>query len=212
MVATIEQEIDETFDQLNNIESLCNLFFTDRQFTIAKNIATTLRLLLTGSSGHVGLMQKVLPVGKLWPLRKVPASETPKDMLVLPAKVMIDTGQAQVQFGNGTVTTKELQVPGGSAVASMEVGEMFDASVPAMPLAKWLMQSFLRPNWTMRKFIGTVTNKDGGAHHDPNSDLLAMQKWGHLHWHLTAGIARSVLPQVREQLAVAYPHHVRSAR
>jgi hypothetical protein len=211
MVATLTQKIDETLDQLDNLDSLCGLFFTDRKFTIYKSISVALRLLLTGSSGHVGLVQDVLPTGGLLPLRKVPAASTPPDMLVLPARVFLEKDGASTQLGNGTLTVKDLNVFGG-AVGAMKIEEMFNSAAPSMSLVAWLEQPFLRPNWTLRKFIGTVTNKDGGAHHDPNDALLSMQKWGHFHWHLTAGMARSILPQLRTQLLTTYPKHVRPIR
>ncbi len=211
MGATLTQQIDETLDQLDNVESLCDLFFGRRQFTIYKNIAGSLRLLLTGSSGHVGLVETVLPAGGLWRLRKIPDPMTPADMLVLPAAVLVESGDAKVRVGNGTVTVKELNVKGG-AVSAMDIGEMFESSSPALPIRDWLQQPFLRPTWTIRSFISAVANKDGGAHLDPNPTIEAMQRWGHLHWHLTAALARSVLPQVREQLTATYPSHVRPER
>jgi hypothetical protein len=210
MAATLSQQIDETFDQLDNIESLCKMFESGN-FTIYKSISASLRLLLTGSSGHAGLFEDVLPAGHLWRLLKVPDPSTPPEWLVLPAAVRLIRGEASIQVGNGTVTVQNLNVCGG-AVGAMEVGEMFDNSTPPLPLKDWLDQSFLRPDWTVRQFIGVVTNKDGGAHHDPNSKLLTMQKWGHIHWHLTTGIARSILPQIRSQLSIQHPHHARPVR
>jgi hypothetical protein len=211
MSPTLTQQVDETLDQLDNVESLCRLFFVERQFTIYKNISASLRILLTGSSGQVGLVQYILPAAHLWPLRKVPDPATPPDLLVLPGPVRIERGEAKVQIGNGTATVRDLNVLGG-VVGAMEIGEMFDSGGTALPLIVWLEQPFLRPVWTVRKFLGTVANKDGGAHHDPNSVLLALQNWGHFHWHLTAGIARSILPQIRDQLSAKYPNHVRPVR
>ncbi len=211
MKATLEQIVDETYDQLDNLESLCDLFFRTRRYTIYKNISGTLRLLLTGSSGQPGLALTALPNGTLPKLKKVPDSTTPPDMLVLPAAVWINSGEAHVRLGNGTVTTRELDLP-GSALDAMTIDDVFDATSPTLPIQQWLQQPFLRPVWTLRKFIGTVANKDGGAHHEPNPVIKAMQKFGHLHWHLTAGIAKSVYPIIRTQLLSTYPKHVRPVR
>jgi hypothetical protein len=211
MVATLAQQVDETFDQLDNIETLCKSFFDERQFTIYKNISASLRLLLTGSSGQPGLAQDVLPVGRLSALRKVPDASTAPEMIVLPAPVWIERGEAKIQIGNGTATVQTLNVLGG-AVGAMQVGEMFDDAATPLPLHQWLQQPFLRPDWTLRTFLTTVANKDGGAHFGPNAVLEVVQKWGHFQSHLTAGIARSVLPQIRTQLLAQYPHHVRSVR
>ena len=211
MAATLGQKIDETLDNLDNIDSLCDLFFSQRRFTIYKNISASLRLLLVGSSGQVGLLQDVLPGGVFPRLRKVPDPATPADMIVLPAKAWIKRGEAEVQLGNGTVTVKTLNVCGG-AVDAMRFGEMFDEAALGLPLVDWLQQPFLRPNWTLRDFIRTVTNKDGGAHLNPNDALQALQQFGYFHWHLIAGMARSLSPHIRRQISSTYPNHVRPVR
>jgi hypothetical protein len=211
MAATIVQKIDETLDHLDNIDSLCTIFFSQFKFTIYKNISTSLRLLLVGSSGQVGLVQEVLPGGRFPPLRKVPDPATPPDMFVLPAVAWIESGEAKVQLGNGTVTVKNLNVCGG-ALGAMRIGEMFDHDVTGLPLVSWLQQPFLRPNWTLRDFIKTVTNKDGGAHLDPNNDVQSLQQFGYFHWHLTAGIGRELSSHIRRQISAAYPNHVRPVR
>lgn len=211
MKPTLQQLIDETLDQIDNIDSLCHMFYDRRQFAIYKHISTALRTLLTGSSGQKGLVEGVLPHASFFPLRKSPDPATPDDFLVLPGPICIVRGEARVQLGNGTVTVRELDVNGG-ALNAMEVGEMFDQNGRALPLAQWLSQPFLRPDWTLKSFIAAVTNKDGGAHFEPNAVIRAMQKWGHFHWHVVAGIGRSIALQVRRQLTASFPDHVRPTR
>jgi hypothetical protein len=211
MAATLIQKIDETLDHLDNIDSLCDVFFSQHTFTIYKNISVSLRLLLVGSSRQVGLVQDVLLDGRFPPLRKVPDPATPADMIVLPAVAWIERGEARLQLGNGTVTVKMLDVCGG-AVSAMRFGEMFDGESLGLPLVDWLQQPFLRPNWTLQHFIKTVTNKDGGAHLDPNNALQSFQQFGYFHWHLTAGMARELSPQIRAQVSTTYPNHVRPIR
>jgi hypothetical protein len=211
MILTLVRKIDEAFDQLDNIESLCELFYDRRKFTVYKNIAVSLRFLLTGSSGQAGLICKIIPDARLKPLRVAPASDTPPDMLVLPAEVRIERGEAKVQLGPGIVTVKTLNVAGG-AIDAMQIGDLFLSDAEPIGSRAWLNQAFLRPNWTLGKFIRTVANKDGGAHLDPNADLQALERWGYFHWHLIAGIARSLHPQLIAQLREKFSHHVRARR
>ena len=118
MKTTLTQAIDELYDQLDNLEAMSGLFYDFKTFTIYKSIATTLRLLLTGSSGDTGLISHVLPAARLLPLKKTPNPGMAPGMMLLPACVRIVSGEADIKLGNGDVMVKELQVrsnPGGPA-------------------------------------------------------------------------------------------------
>jgi hypothetical protein len=211
MKTTMTQKVDELYDQLDNLEAMCGLFYDFKKFTIYKSIATTLRLLLTGSSGDGGLISHVLPAAQFLPLVKLPDAVMAPGLMLLPARVQIVSGQANVVLGDGRVMVKELNVT-GSAVASMQWEDLFDTAGSPLPLADWLAQKFLRPERTLQQFISTIGNKDGGAHFDPNENIVAMQKWGNLQCHLIAGIAKSVRPQILVQLSAAFPNHTRVVR
>ena len=210
-MATLDQKVDEVFDQLDNLNSLCDIFFVGQKFTIYKSISAILRLLLPGSSGQVGLVQEVLPAGTLSRLRKVPDSAVPDGFIMLPARAVIEEGEAKVTLGNGIAYVKHFDIHQG-ALGKLRFEEIFDSNAPGVPIVDWLEQRFLRPDWNLKKFINTVTNKDGGAHHDPNAAVLAMQQLGYVHWLLTAEIGRSVSPQLQLQLCATYPGHIRPVR
>ena len=209
MPLTISQKIDEAWDQLDNLESMRYLFDQGR-FAIYKNIAVSLRFLLTGSSGQPGLISDVLPTPAFFPLRTKPTAANRLPFLLLPAEITIKRGQASVRLGPGA-SVRDLDVAGG-ALGAITVGEMFDIAAAPIPLASWLQQPCLRGEWPLRTLISTVANKDGGAHLDTNEQLRAMKRWGHFHWYLIAGIAKSVYPQIRTQLLTAFPTHVREVR
>lgn len=131
-------------------------------------------------------------------------------MMLLPARVRVVTDKVQLTLGNGRVTVRELEM--GNAVASMQWEDLFDNAGKPLPLSEWLAQQFLRPDRTLQRFISTIGSKDGGAHFNPNEDVVMMQKWGNLQSHVTAGIAKSVLPQILVQLNSAFPNHSRLVR
>jgi len=210
MTTTTAQKLDEILDQTDNLESLCTLFYDQKNRTIYKSIAASLRLLLTGSSGDEGLVSETLPGVCFSPLAIVPLHRAQPDHLTLPASVEIVSGDATVRLGAGC-GVKELNVAGG-AVNCMSWGEIFDDSKAPLLLQDWLDQPFLRPDRTLANFLKTVGNKDGVAHFNPTADLEAMQRWGYFHWHLIAGIARSVRPQILAQANSAFPGHVRTPR
>jgi hypothetical protein len=208
---TMTQKVDELYNQLDNLKDLVGLFYDFKRFTIYKQIAVSLRLLLTGSSGDAGLVADVLPVAQLLPLLKTPDAVMEPGTMLLPTRVRLVTENVQLTLGNGRVIVKELEYM-GSAVASMQWEDMFDKVGAPLPLADWLAQRFLRPDRTLQKFISTIGSKDGGAHFNPNEDIVMMQKWGNLQSHLTAGVAKSVYPQILAQLSAAYPTHTRLVR
>lgn len=210
MIATVAQQVDEVLDHLDNLKSLCELFYDHKVFTIYKSIAASLRLLLSGSSGDVGLVQEVLPAARFPTLRVVPDPAAPPDHLTLPSAVSIVSGAATARLGGG-VKVKELIV-GGGAVRAMTWEDLFDPSGATLPMADWLNQPFLRTDRTLREFITTVGNKDGVGHFNPTAELVAMKRWGHFHWHITAAIGRAIRQPTLDQLAVAYPSHMRSVR
>jgi hypothetical protein len=208
--ATIAQKVDEVLDHLDNLKSLCELFYHYKQFTIYKSIAASLRLLLSGSNGDEGLIQEILPSGRFFPLRFMPDPATPPDFLALPSGVRIVSGGADVRLGGG-VKVKELSVAGG-AVRAMSWEELFYTSGASLQMREWLEQPFLRPDRTLIDFIRTVGNKDGVGHFNPTADLIAMQRWGHFHWHIIAGLAHSVRRPIFDQIEEAYPNHLRPVR
>jgi hypothetical protein len=210
MPVTIARKIDELWDQLDNIDELCQLFFERQKFTSYKSIAVALRLVLTGSSGAKGLVHDVLPSATYAPLRVKATAGVPFNHMVIPAQISIKRGMTQAYIGEGT-RVRYLNVAGG-AVGAMLIGTMLDQVGSVLALSDWLAQPFLRPEWTIRSFIATVVNKDGGAHLDSNAQLLAMEKWGYFHWHLTAGIARDMHPQLISQLLKTYANHARAVR
>lgn len=209
MMTGITQKVDETFDQLDNLDTLCELFFVERKFTIYKNISSVLRLLLPGSSGQLGIIQDVLPAGTLSPLCNIPEPSAKPGHLLLPGKVVIENGKSKITMG--FVYLKQLNVNGG-AVGKTRIEAVFDDAAPAIPFIAWLAQPFLRHDWTLKKFINTVADKDGGAHHDPNDVLHSLQDLGYIHWLLIAEIGRSISPQLRRQIHASYPAHVRPVR
>jgi hypothetical protein len=211
MKTTLAQQVDELYDQLDNLKAMSGLFYDFKTFTIYKSIATTLRLLLTGSSGDTGLVSHVLPTAQLLPLKKAPEPGMAPGLMLLPARVRIVSGDADVTLGDGDVMVKELELA-GSAVASMQWEDLFDGASTTLPMADWLVQPFLRPERILREFISTIGNKDGGAHFDPNENIVALRKWGNLQSHLIAGIGKSIHPQVVGQLQSAFPNHTRTVR
>lgn len=197
--------VDETYDQLANLKSLCESFFNRSEFTIYKCISVILRTMLRGSSGNDALIEQVVPKSRLFPLTITPTTDTPPEHLVLPADARI---AGCVNIGQGS-KVKNLNVEGG-AIERTSVDQMFDSTKPPIPIEEWRQQPFLRPEWTLNNFIEVVAHKDGGAHVDPNNaQLLAMEAWGHFHWHLMAGIGLCVHPQLLSQLEVEYPQHTR---
>jgi hypothetical protein len=200
--------MDRSHDDDHHPPSVLRLL-TGRLLTIYKSIAVSMRLLLTGSSGDAGLVETVLPMAALDPLRVEPMPPLPADHLVLPADTVIQSGATLSIVAGARV--RDLTVGGGAVVATT-IGEMFDSTQTALRLADWLAQPFLRPEWSIKSFISTVASKDGGAHLNTNQQLAAMQRWGYFHWHVMAGMARAVRPQIAKQLAVAYPSHVRAVR
>lgn len=191
----------EMFDQLCNLSDTCQAFYAGRRAAY-KLTSVVLRTLLRGSSGDGPLATQVLPNATLQRPLITPDDTAPPDHLILPAPVTIG-GNIHLAAGMG-VKSAEIQ---GGAVANISVGEMFERrDANRIPLADWLACPFLRLEWTLEDFIVTVAHKDGGAHVDPNDDQLqAMQAWGYFHWHVTAGIGRSVMLQLHEQFMSAHP-------
>jgi hypothetical protein len=211
MNTTVAQKIDELLDQLDSLKSMVGLFYSFKQFTIYKQIAGILRLLLVGSSGQAGLVSDVLPAARFLPLVKVPDPAMEPGFILLPARVRIIVGDADVTMGNGDSLVKEIIVA-GSAVASMEWQDLFDPDGTPLILSDWLMQKFLQPGRTLKQFISLIGNKDGGAHFDPNQNIVALQKCGNIHSHLISGIAKAVHPQILAQIGDAFPNHSRHVR
>src|SRR5260221_2242385 len=209
LALTEAQRLDEAFDQLDNVDAMCDLFYRFKKFTIYKAIGVSLRFMLTGSSGDQGLIQQVLPAVRLSLLRVVRDSSLADGHLKLPTDVVI-VGSGRIHLAAG-VGVQNLNVAGG-AVQAMTCEDPFNGSGATLDLPAWLEQPFLRPEWTLSDFIRVIANKDGGAHLESNQKLLAMKKWGYLHWHLTAGVGRGLLPQLRTQLVAAYPNHIRAIR
>ena len=94
----MKQKVDELYDQLDNLEAMYGLFCDFKKFTIYKSIATTLRLLLTGSSGDTGLVSHVLPAAQFLPLVKVPDAVMDPGFMLLPARVRIVSSEANVRL------------------------------------------------------------------------------------------------------------------
>jgi hypothetical protein len=207
MASSATERVDEMLDQLDNLEGMCGLFARG-QYTIYKNIAVTLRFLLTGSSGDQGLFPATVPSAQLPPVLVSPVGVS-HGFLALPARVRIVSGKADLKIGAG-VHVRDLEVAGG-AVRATVIGDVFGEG-PALPVRAWLDQPFLRQDWKLGEFIAIVANKDGGAHLARNAKLAALKRWGYFHWHVTAGIARGVLPTIRGQLMASYPHHARAVR
>jgi hypothetical protein len=208
---TPQQDVVELYDQLDSLNAMLGLFYDFKRFTIYKQIAVTLRLLLTGSSGDPGLVVPVLPAVQFLPLLKAPDPVMDPGFMLLPARCTLANSNVKLTFGNGRVIVKELDYA-GSAIADMQWESLFDPSAKPLVLADWLPQPFLRPERTLGQFINLIANKDGGAHFDPNEKIAALQKFGNFQSHLICGIAKSVLPQITDHVKAAFPNHARKTR
>jgi len=204
------EKIDVLLEHLESLEQLCELFFTRNAHTIYRSISGPLRFLLVGSTGDEGLVKDVLPAASFHRLKVLPQTETTSGHLTLPAWTDILRGRSSIRLAGGS-KVHSLNVQGG-AVGSMSMECMFDTEGSQLPILDWLAQPFLWQNRTLADFIRTVANKDGVAHLGSHNDLLAMKRWGHLHWHLVAHVGRYVLAPIREQLTTAYPAHKRAER
>ncbi|HEX8500205.1 MAG TPA: hypothetical protein VF659_06390 [Pyrinomonadaceae bacterium] len=212
MATNITQKVDEILDNVDNLNVLCEMFFVQKKFTIYKSIAAALRLLLTGSSGDLGLVQDVLPNSRFSPLAERPISGMAADHISLPANMSLihESGATMITFGASSAFCI-MSGPKG-VVQLVSFHDIFDSTAASIPIANWLDQPFLRPERTLFDFIKTIGNKDGVAHFNPNTDIVVLQKSGYLHWHLIAEIARAVGPQIVDQLNTAFPTHVRAVR
>ena len=214
MAVPTNRLVDEVLDQLDNVKLLVRLFYGERLFTVYKSIAVASRLLFSGSSGEKGIVAGALPAALLPRLTVVPEVGVAEGHLSVPGDTVISHGGAHsgsLQVGRGARISKII-VDGG-AIAKTSIGEMFDHASSPLPLTDWLTQPFLRSEWTLDEFIRNVANKDGGAHLDSNhARIKALEDWGYFHWHITAGIGRSLEPVVRQAIASAYPAHVRAIR
>lgn len=213
--------IDETWEQVENLQTLCQAFKSGRH-AIYKNMSVTLRTLLLGSSGDKGLVCAVLPEAKFLPLRLIPISKAAQ--LITPAEIRIrnDYGGELIYHKGGTmpnlgmekggVVLSKHEPVGGAVVEKLTIKNIFNPLEPWKPLEPWLAQPFLNANWTLKSFITRIANKDGGAHVERDEQIEAMAAFGNFHRPLTYLIARYVAAEIALQLHQTYPSHERIER
>lgn len=214
--------IDELWEQIENLQSQCKEFGRGN-FSLYKSMSVILRTVLVGSSGYPALLGAVLPNSSYYPLRIIPVQSLTKG-IVTPAEIVVTNDQGgELHYsaggtmpylgidGGGVVLSKVAPV-GGDVIWRTEVKNMFDIMGRRLPLAVWLAQPFLRPNWSIKSFIRCVAHKDGGAHVDDSDQLRAMKAFGNIHRHFTERISRYLAAEIAVQLQQTYPMHCRSVR
>jgi hypothetical protein len=194
-----------TYEHLDILDEECSAFVDYANFKRYKVMATELRLLLTGSSGQVGLILQVLPNVPLHPLLCPLRSDLGSANLV--------QVHATIRGRNGGPRIGMNAAIGGSLVLlpSPEhyiATDLFNPSGTPLPLPLWLEQPFLMSGFTIRQFIKLVGNKDALAHVDLNDcTLRRFKKLGGLHALLIAEMGRTSGNQIARQLAQIYPRH-----
>jgi hypothetical protein len=205
---TKAETAQEALEQVRSLETLCDSFFAKRAIHLSRQMSSTLRTLLLGSSGQQSLVVKCLSDPCLCPLR-----------FTLPAN--LEAGQIFLQ---GTLIGRFFRhwngdSPGCSIIrgrfgpnarliadrARISLHEIFDPLAQPILLGRWLEQPFLRKNQTLQTFIKLMANKAGGAHFDPTADTRRFNNLGCIHQHLVAKIADSVWPQLARQITAVYP-------
>ncbi len=210
-----EDTLDEVFDQLASLRSQCKQFARGEQ-TVYKSMSGILRILLVGSSGADPLVKPVMPDATLFPLRVVPV-EAPSDAVIAPGEVVVTNdagGELHLSAGSCLrhLTTEEGGVvlsrdcaPGFDVLWRIELGRIINPFGARISLDTWLEQSFLWSDWTIRKFIKCIANKDGGAHVEGNSRIKRLRSCGYIHWHITQKLCVYLAAELETQLRERYP-------
>ncbi len=215
--------IDEIWDQVDNLQAQCRQF-GGGLYTIYKSISVILRTLLLGSSGQPPLLMPVLPDVSFFPLASTPVKpfcEGPWS----PAEIVVtndasgslhycagSTMQYYLASEDGGVVLSRNDPIEGDVLRRIEVKNLFNPMGHRLSLEDWLAQPFLGIDWTLRDFLKCIVHKDGGAHLDQSAKVDSLRKFGYIHWHLTAMIAKYAAGEIASHLERAYPNHTRPIR
>lgn len=210
-----EDILNEVFDQLASLRSHCKQFGAG-EHTVYKSMSGILRILMVGSTGADPLVKHVLPDAGFLPLRLV-VIESPKDEIVAPGEVCVTNdcgGELHLSAGSplrhlttdegGIVLSRDC-APGFDVLWRIELGRIINPLGARISLETWLEQSFLWSDWTVRKFIKCIANKDGGAHVEGNSRIKRMRSCGYIHWHITQKFCVYLAAELETQLRERYP-------
>ncbi len=188
---------DELSYQVANLQFLCEAYWAGNH-TLYKCATVILRTLVLGSSGDPPLVSTLN--APMLPRLARTMEEGDPGRFDMPSRVLL--GQ-RLFFHPGSGVAGRVLIDGG-AIASARVGALF--GVEMIPLAEWLAQRFLLPNLTLGDFIKHVTNKDGGAHFEENSEAMRrLRECASLHWPLTIRIGEVIAEELKVQMRREWP-------
>lgn len=214
--------LDELWEQLEILQSHC-VQFSAGSHGVYKSMSVILRTCLLGSSGDSALVARALPHAEFFPLRVLPV-EVPTGQLATPAEITVVNDRGGILnlsagisvpflgIEDGAIVLSAAGPIGGEVVKRTRVKAIFDVIGTRVSLDTWLAQPFLRPEWSLSKFIKVIANKDGGAHVERNAQVTAMEGFGNIQRQIMHQIARYVAGEILAQLRQTYPAHVRILR
>lgn len=193
--------IGEVIDNLRTLKSLYGIFRCGEERSLYKQMAVTLRLLLTGSSGAKGLIIQVMPGCVLHPLARPMCGPVP-DGVQVPASAIVwpeDGAPWLNKVGPRVVIPRHIVLNRWQFKPENFLFEgLLDYDVPPINVACWLETPILFDGMTIRKCISLIGSKDA-AHFVKNSDVDRLKQNFQIQAPLVAALSDSVSTELLPQ-------------
>lgn len=208
----MNKRLDEAVSGLRALRTLYRTFRCEEERSLYKQMATTLRLLLPGSSGDKGLVVTVMPSCTLHPLARPLSGPVPQGVQI-PASAIVWPEDGLPWLNK---PGPRLVFPGPRVLIGCNFKPdnwlfegLIDYDVPRIPISIWLDTPILFDGMTVSKFIKLVGNKDA-AHFDPDAQIERLNQNSRIQEALIAALADAVsselLPPFEARQALSRPH------